>query len=127
MKLETIIYCGDTHGRFHHLIEDQVRCVRTRAIHNGTWFFPEIDYGHEGGPVARHPSQTLKLVPIMIGFNIITMSEHIVLAFQQLVRQKKIDPLLLRLYCGNTSVYFDLDGDLEYWPNGFFSERLGLL
>jgi len=91
------------------------------------WFFPEIDYGHQGGPVARHPAQTLKLVPIMAGFDVITMSEHIVLAFQQLIRQKKIEWCALRLYCGDTRVNFDNDGDLEYWPNGFFRERLELL
>jgi hypothetical protein len=127
MKKTTTIFCGSKHGKFHYLIENRVYCGKSRAIVDGVWFFPEIDYGHQGGPVARHPSQILAMVSELVGLKIVTMSEHIVLAFQQLVRQKKIERASLRLYCGDTPVYLDDDGDLEYWPNGFFNERLELL
>lgn len=99
---------------------------RLRAC-DDVWFFPEIDYGCRGGPIARHPKKIIEIVPNMIGRSIITMSEHIILAFQQLVRQRKIEWAALELYCGDMRVYHGDDGDLEYWPNGFFRERLELL
>jgi hypothetical protein len=63
----------------------------------------------------------------MVGKTIVTMSEHIVLAFQQLLRQGKLDWRDLDMYVGNMSINFNTDGDLEYWPGGFFTERLELL
>ena len=120
----TTIYCGQEDGKFHRLVEERINSGRHRA-QDETWFFPEIDYGCRGGPIARHPARIIDLVPDMIGRTIITMSEHIVLAFQQLVQQKRIE--YLKLFCGDMRVYHGDDGDLEYWPNGFFNERLGLL
>ena len=124
--MKTIIYCGGKNGQYHPLAEDRIYCGVPKGG-GECWFFPEIDYGCCGGPVARHPARIVELVPEMIGKTIITMSEHIILAFQQLVRDKSIEWCELELYCGNMQVYFDSDGDLEYWPGGFFNERLELL
>ena len=126
MDRVTTIYCGQEDGKFHRLVEERINSGRHRA-QDETWFFPEIDYGCRGGPIARHPARIIKLVPDMVGRTIITMSEHIILAFQQLVRQKCIEWNELELYCGDTRVYLGDDGDLEYWPGPFYNERLGLL
>jgi hypothetical protein len=63
----------------------------------------------------------------MVGKTIVTMNEHIILAFQKMVRDGHLDPARLFLYCGATHVRVDKDGDLENWPGDFFPERLDLL
>ncbi len=123
MKQETTIYCGDSFGAFHPWI-----------IYNGqpmdwntAWWFPEIDYGCHHSTVPRHPRRIIELVPDMVGKRIVTMSEHIILAFQKMVRDRHFDHKQLSLYCGATHVFVDEDGNLENWPGDFFPERLDLL
>ena len=126
MDRVTTIYCGQEDGKFHRLVEERINSGMHRA-QDETWFFPEIDYGCRGGPIARHPARIIELVPDMIGRTIITMSEHIILAFQQLVRDDKLGFEDLHLYCGDMRIYLHVDGDLACWPKGFFQERLELL
>jgi len=121
---KTIIYCGDRVGVFNLKVDEALDSIELRR---DFWCFPEIDYGRRGGPVARHPARLLELVPQMIGRQIITMSEHIVLAFQQMVRDGTLSRDELELYCAERRILLDLDGDIIYWPGGFFDERLGLL
>ncbi len=45
----------------------------------------------------------------------------------KLVRVGLLDPDDLFLYCGNTLVKVDENGDLVNWPGPFFNERLALL
>jgi hypothetical protein len=124
---KTTIYVGDRKGQFHRLIEEDIVRGDRRARSSDKWFFPEIDYGCRGGPIARHPARIVELAPEMVGKTIVTMSEHIVLAFQQMLRRMELDWRDLELYCGNMQIKMDTDGDMEYWPGGFFTERLELL
>jgi hypothetical protein len=91
------------------------------------WWFPEVDHGHHLGAIPRHPRRIIELVPDMVGQRIVTVSEHIILAFQKLVRIGRLEPEQLQLYCGNNRVSIDNDGDLVDWPGPFFDERLSLL
>jgi len=120
---ETTIYCADKWGAFHPWVLKNGQPMRLDAA----WWFPEIDRGARNGAVPRHPQRIIELVPDMVGRRIVTMSEHIILAFQKLVRLGLHEPKKLRLYCGATRVHVDKDGDLENWPGDFFPERLNLL
>jgi len=121
----TFIYVGEHDGRFHHEVKEDFHPLSPRH-HEYVWF-PEIDYGSRNFARARHPRQIMRLIPELVGERIVTMSEHIVLAFQQMVRQGTIDQLYLFLYCGETLVELDEEGDLMNWPGQFFDERLELL
>jgi hypothetical protein len=121
--MRTTIYCGNDRGEFQPWVDRHGQPMN----HNEAWWFPEIDYGCRGGAVPRHPRRVIELVPDMIGKTIVTMSEHIVLAFQQLVRKGEICRHDLELHCGCRLIYVGDDGDLDFWPGGFFPERLGLL
>ncbi len=121
--MRTVIYTCGPDLVFNTWVEEHSQPMRTSRT---AWWFPEIDHGHRCGATARHPRRIIELVPEMVGKQIVTMSEHIILAFQQLVRREEIDPDMLYLYCGNTLVEVDEDGDLVNWPGPFFNERLTL-
>jgi hypothetical protein len=119
--MKTVIYTCGPDRRFNEWVgEHQPMC-----LDEALWF-PEIEH-IEHGAIPVHPHELIKLVPGMVGERIVTMSEHIILAFQKLVRVGLIDPDDLYLYCGNTIVEVDEDGDLANWPGPFFNERLSLL
>ncbi len=123
---ETRIYCGRSDGTFHRYIEHELTQMNPR--NPDYWWFPEIQvWENDDEIVARHPAQIVDLVPEMVGRTIVTMSEHIILAFQKMLRDGKIHWTELDLFCGDSRVVFDTDGDLEYWPGRFFTERLELL
>jgi hypothetical protein len=90
------------------------------------WWWPEIKQ-IEHGAIPVHPREQIEMVTDMVGHRIVTMSEHIILAFQKLVRVGRMDPDSVLLYCGNTRIKIDEDGDLDNWPGPFFNERLILL
>ncbi len=118
----TIYTCGSDQV-FHDWVENHCKPMRL----DEAWWFPEVDRGHRGGAIPRHPRRQIELVPSMVGCRIVTISEHIILAFQKLVRVGRLDPDNLFLCCGNTLVEVDEDGDLVNWPGPFFNERLTLL
>ncbi len=121
--MKTTIYTCGANQVWNTWVEEHSQPMR----HGGAWWFPEIDHGHRAGAVARHPHRIIELVHYMVGRRIVTVSEHIILAFQKLVRIGRLDPDGLHLYCGNTRVLVDKDGDLLNWPGPFFNERLTLL
>jgi len=82
------------------------------------------------------------LIGLMIGsitvdnFIIETHSEHMMLAFQKLIRQKKIQSKDINVYCvvkdenGHYIHKMDIDNNGDFkteWPQGFFDERLELI
>jgi hypothetical protein len=125
--MKTTIYVGTKDGRFDLWVEERIECRGKHPFIADAWWFPEIDYGHRGQPVARHPARVVELTQEMIGKTVVTMSEHIVLAFQKFLRDGVVDWRDLDIYVGNCHIKMDTDGDLEYWPGGFFDERLALL
>jgi hypothetical protein len=125
--MKTAIYtlgCGPLALTFDHWVDNEARL----RIPIDVWF-PEIDHAHRlGGAIPRTASQQIELVPTMVGKRIVTLSEHIILAFQKRIRDGLLDPNDLYLYCGNQLIHLDDDGDmLDDWPGGFFTERLSLL
>ena len=124
--MKTAIYscgCGPYSKVFHDWVEDQAN--RLKGV---WWWFPEIDHGAGHGAIPRTPSQQIELVPKMVGTRIVTISEHIILAFQKRIRDGLLDPDDLYLFCGNQLIHLDDDGDmLDDWLGGFFPERLALL
>ncbi len=119
--MKTVIYTCNSDMVFNTWVKEH----RPMRLDEAFWF-PEIER-IEDGAIPRHPHELIKMVPDMIGERIITISEHIILAFQKLVRIGLVDPDDLYLYCGNTPVEVNEDGDLVNWPGPFFNERLALL
>lgn len=120
--MRTVIYTCGSDRMFNTWIEEHCKPMRLEEA----WWFPEIKQ-IEHGAIPRHPRRIIELVPEMVGKRIVTVNEHIILAFQQLVRRGEIDMDELYLYCGDTLVEINEDGDLVNWPGPFFNERLALL
>ena len=122
--MRTVIYTRGSgqYDGFHDWCEAHCKPMRLEEA----WWFPEIKL-IEHGAIPVHPREQIEMVFDMVGQRIVTVSEHIILAFQKLVRIGQLDPDDLYLYCGNTLVEVDEDGDLVNWPGPFFSERLELL
>ncbi|MCA9072527.1 MAG: hypothetical protein KDA84_26565 [Planctomycetaceae bacterium] len=78
-----------------------------------------------------HPREILEVCPTLVGKVFCTLSEHIILWFQQKVRAGEIRPNQLTIIWvgpkGASRVEVDWEGDLVNWPGPFFSERLELL
>jgi len=127
MILKTI-YVGNHLGQYHDWVEEN--CELGSSRRDQAWWFPEIDYGHYCMPRARHPSRLISMVPEIIQSRhkrVVTVSEHFILAIQKLVRQSYHSPDEFEIYCGQSKVVMDVDGDFTYWPGQFFPERLELL
>lgn len=119
--MKTTIYtCNGPYDVFHDWVKDHSKPMRL----DEAWWFPEIRH-IEHGAIPVHPREQIEMVSDMVGNRIVTMSEHIILAFQKLVRIRRLE--YLELFCGNTLVEVDKDGDLVNWPGPFFNERLELL
>lgn len=126
--MKKTIYVGDHHGEYHQWVQENDH--PTKPQHGDAWWFPEIDYGHYGGARARHPARIIELVPEILRSphrKVVTVSEHIVLAVQQLVRMGRLGDRDVKIFCGHYETIMDTDGDFIYWPGGFFNERLELL
>lgn len=119
--MRTIIYCVDNFGEFHTWVNEHSQPMRLEDA----WWFPEIKL-IEHGAIPVHLRKQIKMIPDMVGKRIVTMSEHIILAFQKLVRIGRLKPEHLQLYCGNNRVLIDENGNLVNWPGQFFPERIAL-
>jgi hypothetical protein len=127
MILKTI-YVGNHLGQYHDWVEEH-NCPLSME-RGDAWWFPEIDFGHWGGAQARHPSRLISMVPEIIRSphrKVVTVSEHLILAIQNLIRQRYHSPFEFEIYCGHSKAVMDVDGDFTYWPGDFFPERLELL
>ena len=92
---------------------------------NLVWF-PEIDV--KFSPTPLHPVEQIELCPKMVGKDIVTLSEYIILWFLCEVREWRMEPHEVELYCDGHRIRIDMDGELiDRWPGGFFRERGALL
>ena len=76
--MKTVIYTCNSDMVFNTWVKEHQPMRLDEA-----WWFPEIKY-IEHGAIPRHPHELIEMVPKMIGERIVTMSEHIILAFQTL-------------------------------------------
>jgi hypothetical protein len=126
--MKKTIYVGAPNGDWHQWVEESNDY--TSRQHDDAWWFPEIDLGHCGGAQARHPARIIKMVPGILRSpyrKIVTNSEHIILAIQQLIRKGQLGHREVSIFCGYREVVLDTDGDFIFWPGPFFNERLELL
>ena len=109
----------------------------------GWTLFPEVTTMDMERPkgyltIPKHPSELITMLPRLINTTFVTVSEHIILMFLKHVRDGKIDPIELRLYCVDRTdfdnphppgrrIWVDSEEDMDDWPGGFFRERGGLL
>ena len=103
--------------------------------------FPELRdmaYQRYSEYIPRHPSELLTMLHQLLGKTFVTVSEHLILMFLKEVRDGRMHPDELRIYCVDNSdfrhnhlpgrrIMVDEDGDMDDWPGGFFRERAGLL
>jgi len=108
----------------------------------GWVMFPEmtiLEVGPNMVSIPRHPSELIKMLPVLINTTFVTVSDHLILMFLKHVRDGEIDPTELAIYCVDRTdfdnphppgrrIRVDLDGELiDKWPGGFFRERGELL
>lgn len=116
MKTTRIYSCGP----------DARLCANRVAWDNPVWF-PEISVVGPY-PIPVHPAAQIELVPSLVGKTIITMSEHIILAFLRMIADGDMDLSDFQLYCSGRRIRVDGDGELiDKWDGGFFCERAQLL
>jgi hypothetical protein len=89
-------------------------------------WFPEIQLDSPSS-VPRCEEDILKLLPELIGATIITMSDIVILWFLQEVREERMNPADLILYCNGSYVEVDSEGEIDWWKDGFFRTRGKLL
>jgi hypothetical protein len=63
----------------------------------------------------------------MTGSTIVTMSDIVILMFLKEVRDGRMEPGDLELYCNGFKVPVDSEGDVSWWQDGFFVTRSKLL
>jgi predicted ATPase len=103
--------------------------------------FPEstgLDDSQNFITIPRHPSELLTLLPELTGKTFVTVSEHLILMFLKEIRDGRLVPNDLRIYCVDSTdfdhnhlpgrrIMVDAEGEMDDWPGGFFRERAGLL
>jgi hypothetical protein len=104
--------------------------------------FPEtarIDFPVGSETVPRHPAEQVRMFHELYGKTFVTVSEHLILLFQKAVRDERIHPTELAIYCVERRDYDHKhppgrrmrvcsEGDfIDDWPGGLFTERLELL
>jgi hypothetical protein len=91
-------------------------------------WFPEIKYEHGRPPKPVHPVDQIELCPNLVGKNIITLSEYIILWFLQEIREGRMTPGDMELYCDGNLIRIDDEGELiDGWPGGVLGMRWSLL
>jgi len=91
-------------------------------------WFPEIKYKHGGAPTPVHPADQIAFCPELIGKSVVTLSEYIILWFLQEIREGRMEPHEVELYCDGQRIRIDETGELiDKWPGGFYRERAALL
>ena len=95
--------------------------VDSITTHRDVWF-PEVAY-MPGAPswsaIPLHAAEQLALLPDLIGKSIVTVSETIILMFLREVRQRRILPADLELYCAGRQIRVSYSGDLlDPWDGG---------
>lgn len=104
---------------------DKVSIMHTAS--DGSVWFPEIAYGGYQ-PLPKTPREIIGEAHTYVGKCIFTMSEYIILWFLQEIREKRMTPEEVQLFCDGQRIRIDSDGELiDEWPGGFFSERAKLL
>lgn len=92
---------------------------------NSLWF-PEIE--HSSPITARLPKHIIELCPHMVGRVIVTVSEYIILWFLREIREGRMKPDEVQLFCNLEQIQIDETGELiDKWPGGFYRERASLL
>ncbi len=120
MDLTVIYSCGPEAD-----FGDTVR--KLKSNHAVVWY-PEINKSICGVPVPVHPASQIQMMPLLKGRSIVTMSEHIILAFLCEIRQERMAPNDLLLFCAGRRIWVDSEGDLmNDWDGGFLHERAQLL
>ncbi len=89
-------------------------------------WFPEIELDSPGAK-PRCDEEILKLLPELTGSAIITMSDIVILMFLKEVREGRMNPADLILYCNGTFVAVDSEGEVSWWKGGLFRTRSKLL
>lgn len=127
MILKTI-YVGNRLGEYHEWVEENAKPM-SREGHDA-WWYPEIEYDCYAQAKPRHPARIIRMVPEILKSphrKVVTMSEHLILAIQQLVRRGELGHNQIEIYCGRCKARLNTKGDFAYWPGDFFPERLELL
>jgi hypothetical protein len=59
---------------------------------------------------------------------VVTLSEFVILWFLREVREGRMVPDSVELYCDGNRIRIDMDGELiDRWPEGFYRDRADLL
>ena len=90
-------------------------------------WFPEIRCQQGKSPTPVHPADQIRGAHRLIGKTVVTLSEYIILWFLREIREERMQPDELELYCDGKRMWVDTDGDFRGWPGGFFRERAALL
>jgi len=95
--------------------------------HTDVVWYPEVAFGGDRA-VPVHPDLLIEYAPRLVGLNVLTDSEYIILWFLQEIREERMDPSELELYCDLKRIRVDSDGELiDKWPGGFYRLRAKLL
>jgi len=117
--MKTIIYSASTSTTAKELIHRAVAAVALTKVDH---WFPELLQC-----LPRCDEEILKLLPELTGTMIVTMSDIVILMFLQEVREGRMEPTDLVLYCNGSYVKVDSEGELDWWKDGFFRTRSKLL
>jgi hypothetical protein len=95
--------------------------------HTDVVWYPEVSYyGDRAVPV--HPDFLVRQAPWLVGLNVLTDSEYIILWFLREITEGRMEPSELELYCDGQRIRVDNDGELiDKWPGGFYRLRAALL
>lgn len=106
---------------------DRVHMTVYTAPEEAVWF-PEIAYDGYNHPLPRPPREIINETPTYVGKCIFTMSEYIVLWFLREIREGRMAPEEVQLFCNLEPIEINANGELiDEWPDGFFCERAELL
>lgn len=95
------------------------------TTHKDVWF-PEVSR-LDNLSIPLHEHEQLALLPQLIGKSIITVSETIISMFLREVRQGRIMPMDLELYCNGRLIEVSNNGRLlDHWDGGFFETGFNL-
>jgi hypothetical protein len=75
-----------------------------------------------------HPAEQIANAHRLVGQNIVTLSEYIILWFLREIGEGRMQPEDVELFCDGSRIRIDVEGELiDKWPGGFFRERAELL